>query len=133
MLDHLRQTVALALAQETAVTLSTFGEAGLQAGLFPCAAAGLRLFLLVPSTADLLQNLIPRDEVVVTGTGWQGRGAAWLPGPQAACAVPALLQRAESRWSTLVEIALSRFEKLNPQGWGASETIDLEGYDGPDY
>jgi hypothetical protein len=126
MLDHLRQRVIEVLAPVQNATLSTCGPAGIQARIFPCQAAGLRLYLLVPSTSDQLFNLEHEATAVVTTPEWQVRG--W--GRRLALALaPAALALAASPYAAgcdLVEIEPHRLQINRPCGWGYLETIDID-------
>jgi hypothetical protein len=126
MLAHLRQRVMDALAQTQFVTLATSGPGGLQAGVFPCQAVDLRLYLLVPCTSDHLVNLGGDASVVVTTEAWQLRGLARVVHPAERPAGLALLNAPDARWSEVVEIRPTRFDARQRSGWGYSETIDLE-------
>lgn len=126
MLDHLRQRVIQALASVQAATLSTYGAAALQATLLPCEAAGLRLYLLLPATSDHLLNLESQPEAVVTTADWQLRGTAVILSHTGYPPNLTLLQKPEAQWSRLVEIRPSQLNIRRCNGWGFSETIDIE-------
>jgi hypothetical protein len=108
------------------ITPATSGPGGLQAGMFPCQAADLRLYLLVPCTSDHLANLEGDASVVVTTEAWQLRGLAHVVPPGEYPAGLALLNAPDARWSEVVEICPTRFDVRQRRGWGYSETIDLE-------
>ncbi len=126
MLAHLRQRIEHSLQRTPAAVLSTAGPCGLQAGHFPCEYRCERLYLLVPATLDLLENLVVPLEVLVTAPGWQIQGKASLLAP---CSHPAglsLLACSGSRWSAVVEIQPIRIQ-LQPQaGYPTGETIDFD-------
>ena len=126
MLDHLHQRVLEALASAEFVTLSTYGAATLQASLLPCEAVGLRLYLLLPATSDHLLNLESQSEVVVTTADWQLRATAVTLTPPNYPPNLLLLQKPETQWSRLLEIRPSQFNIRRANGWGYSETIDIE-------
>ncbi len=131
---QLQEKIAQELAREQCIVLSTFGPAGLQVGRFDCEAHGLSLFLLVPATADLRLNLDPEafspsDEcpaVIATGETWQAHCLAqvltWGRSPSGL----QLAHRPDSRWAALVELRIRRFDKFQPNGWGFSESFDLD-------
>lgn len=126
MLDHLRQRVVEALAAVHSATLSTYGLAELQASLLPCESLGLRLYMLLPATSDHLLNLESRPEVVVTTPKWQLRGTAVvldMPGCPPDLKLP---RQPEAQWSRLVEICPQQLNIRRHDGWGFSETIDIE-------
>ena len=126
MLDHLRQRVIEALASVPSATLSTYGAASLQATLLPCEAVGLQLYLLLPATSDHLLNLESRPEVVVTTPDWQLRGTAVILTPATYPPNLILLQKPEAQWSRLLTIRPSQFNIRRTNGWGYSETIDID-------
>ena len=127
MLVHLKQRVAEVLAPARAANLSTSGPAGLQSRIYPCAALGMQLYLLVPATSDQLFNLEHVPTAVVSTTEWQlyGRGYA-LPLAQAPpdLVLPELVDTAGC---VLVHIRPVRLQINQLQGWGYCETIDIEG------
>lgn len=108
-------------------TLATHGPAGLQADVLPCAAGGLRLYLLLPGTSDQLLNLETQPEAIVSTAAWTVRGRARVRGVAECPAGLALWQRPEAPWSVAVEVSPRRVTIAHPRGWGASETIDIEG------
>lgn len=126
MLDNFRQSIRAALSQERMATISTYGAAGLQAGRFPCEADGMRLFLLVPATSDLLHNLEQQNVLVVTTASWQVHGRGRIAAPDELPAGMRLLKEPDSRWCVPIEVHLVRFERAQSQGWGFRERIDLE-------
>ena len=130
MLDHLRQRVIENLASTQFATLSTYGEAELQATLLPCESSGLTLYILLPATSDHLLNLQSQPQVVVTTPDWQLRGTAVvLDAVQNARNYPSeltFLRKPEAQWSRLVEIFPSQLHVRRQNGWGYSETIDIE-------
>lgn len=126
MLDHLRQRVIEALASVQFATLSTYGEAALQATLLPCEAIDLQLYLLLPATSDHLLNLESQPEVVVTTPEWQLRGTAMILTPTDFPPNLTLLQKPEAQWSRLVAVRPSQFNLRRANGWGFSETIDID-------
>lgn len=126
MLDHLRHRVIEALASTHFATLSTYGAAELQATLLPCESIGLRLYILLPATSDHLLNLESSPEVVVTAADWQLRGtAAIMDAPNYPVGL-GLLSRPEVQWSRVVEVTPCRMHLRRQDGWGYSETIDID-------
>lgn len=126
MLEHLRQRVIEALSPVQTATLSTYGPAEIQANLLPCEAVGLHLYLLVPATSDHLLNLENRPEAVVTTPDWHLRGRAEVVGNAEYPAGLGLAQQSEAQWSRLVRVEPSRLHLRRRNGWGYSETIDIE-------
>lgn len=126
MLDHLRQRVMEALASVQTATLSTYGEAALQATLLPCEAIDLQLYLLLPATSDHLLNLESHPNIVVTTPDWQLRGTAVCLDQASYPPHLSLWQRPEAQWSRLLEVRPSQLNIRRPNGWGFSETIDIE-------
>lgn len=126
MLEHLRRRVAGILASVQTATLSTSGPAGIEVRVYPCEAAGLYFYLLVPGTSDQLLNLEHDTTAVVTTPEWQLRGAGRsLP---LDAAPPGLLLPGSPRavGCVLVEIRPSQLQINRLNGWGFSETIDLD-------
>jgi hypothetical protein len=127
MLEPLRSRVKSALTAESAVTLSTNGPGGIQAGFFPCQADDLTLYLLVPTSSDVLYNLESEPAVVVTTSGWQmeGQGKA-LP----LTGAPPVIQLASlprAPGCMLVAVTCQRIHFNWSEGWGYRETIDCNG------
>jgi hypothetical protein len=124
VLHHIRQRVAETLSSASTATLSTYGPADIQAGVFACEATELTLFLLVPRTSDHLFNLEHNPNVVVTTDTWQLRGTAQVveerpPGLS-------LLQRPDAGWCELVEIQPTRLQIKRSEGGGYAETFDID-------
>lgn len=126
MLDHLRRRVIESLNATKSATLSTYGAAELQAALLPCESLGLRLYILLPATSDHLLNLKTSPEVVVTSADWQLRGAAVVLETADYPEGLALLLRPGAKWSRLMEIKPYRVHIRRQNGWGFSETIDID-------
>lgn len=126
MLNHLRQRVTDTLASTQAATLSTYGAAELQATQLPCESSDLTLYILIPATSDHLLNLQSNPEVVVSTPEWQLRGTA--VSLETANIPPnlRLFSLPEAQWSRLVEIIPCRLHIRRKDGWGYSETIDIE-------
>jgi hypothetical protein len=126
MLDHLRQRVIETLTPVHSATLSTYGPAELQASLLPCESSGLRLYMLLPAISDHLLNLENQTEVVVTTTDWQLRGIALVLGSADYPPDMSLHRKPEAQWSRLIEIRPTQLHIRRRNGWGYSETIDIE-------
>jgi len=126
MLDYARQRAIEALRTARRAVLATSGPAGLQAGEFPCAALAADLYLLVPRTSDHLFNLEYDPAVTLLAAGWELQGAAQvlsLPPPGLA---PDLLREPGAEWCALVRVRPCRIQIPREQGWGYSETIELD-------
>lgn len=126
MLNHLRQRIITALAPTRAATLATNGPAGLQVGLFPCAASDLVLYMLLPRTSDHLLNLDASSSAVITTPDWQVHGRARAVPAAELPAGLELLDAPEAPWSVVVEVRPARVAIARREGWGPAETIDLE-------
>jgi hypothetical protein len=126
MLDHLRQRVIENLASTQFATLSTYGAAELQATLLPCESSGLTLYILLPATSDHLLNLQSQPQVVVTTPDWQLRGTAVISDAVDSPSDLALLRKPEAQWSRLIKICPTQLHIRRRNGWGYSETIDIE-------
>lgn len=124
MLDHLRQRVIETLATVRSATLSTYGPAELQATHLACEAIDMRLYLLLPTTSDHMLNL--ENQVVVTTSDWQLRGVALILDSADYPPDLSLYRKPEAQWSRLVEIRPTQLHIRRRNGWGYSETIDIE-------
>jgi hypothetical protein len=128
MLDHLQERISLALAGASTATVSTWGPAGLQAGIVPCEAVDHHLYLLVPRTSDLLANLegnpaAGAPAVVITTAAWQLLGAAAVvstcpPGLR-------LIRQPEAAWSQVVRVVPARLHITPADPRACAETIDI--------
>ena len=125
MLDHLRQHVIDLLKPVQVVTLSTCGQAGIQAQVLPCEARGLRLFILVPLTSEHLFNLEQSPAVVITTPEWQLRGEARPLAPAEAPIDLGLLRSPQAANSAVVEVRGRQLQVGRANGWGFQETIDI--------
>ncbi len=126
MLEHLRLRAMEVLALVQAATLSTSGPAGIQARIFPCEAQNLTLYFLIPTVSDHLFNLEHDPAAMVSTTGWQLRGyGRILPLHEAppGLTLPGL---PEASGCMLVEIRPFQLQINQRNGWGYSETIDLD-------
>lgn len=126
MLRQFHHHISSALAAEHMATLATCGPAGVQANLLPCAADGMRVYLLLPSTSDQLMNLELAPEVVVSTAAWTLRGLARICSADECPQALRIWQSPDAPWSTIVEVLARRVTLAHPRGWGASETIDIE-------
>ncbi len=125
MLDHLRQRVIDLLEPERVATLSTCGQAGIQAEMLACEAHGLILFVLVPLTSEHLFNLEHEPTVVVTTDKWQLRGVARLLTPAEYPPDLELLRLPQVAASAVIAIRGYRLQVGRPDGCGFAETIDI--------
>jgi len=126
MLEHLRQRLIQTLADVHAITLSTYGEAGLQSTRVPCEALDIVLYALVPRTSDHLFNLETETDVTVVNNTWSLNGSAQVT---PACEHPAgldLLRLPEAAWSTVIKICPSRLTILRSDSGSPVETIDVD-------
>lgn len=127
MLETLRHRVTEALKAETAVTLSTTGPGGIQAGFLPCEADDLTLYLLVPASSDVLFNLETQPAVVVTTSSWQMEGEAKIHALSQALPSLNLLHSPRVEGCMLVAVRCHRIHFSWTEGWGYKETIDCNG------
>lgn len=127
MLAHLRRRVTELLRPPQPATLSSCGRAGVQAQRLLCEGRGLRLYVLVPPTSDHLFNLEQEAEVVVTAQQWQLRGVAHPLAPES---IPTELLIAHSPQSVVLEVVGHRLQIGQADGYGFSETIDIDENDG---
>ena len=125
MINYARERATAILQTALTAVLATTGPAGVQVGEFPCEAAELDLYLLLPKTSDHLFNLEQDGRLALHTDQWEltGRGQAVLPEQ----ALPRIsrLAKAGTRWFTLVKVAPERINVLRDDGWGSTETIDL--------
>jgi hypothetical protein len=126
MLDYARKRAIEVLGIPRKVVLATSGPAGLQAGEFPCEAAGLDLFLLVPNTSDHLFNLEHDSTVTLITTGWELNGEAQVVSPETLDLEPELLREPGAEWCRLVRVCPYRIQIRREQGWGYLETLELK-------
>ena len=127
MLESLRLRVVEALQAETAVTLSTTGPGGIQAGFFPCEADDLTLYLLAPAVSDVLFNLESETAVVVTTPHWQMEGQVEVCPLSAAPPQLDLVRLPRAAGCMLVVVCCHRIHFNWAEGWGYRETIDCNG------
>jgi hypothetical protein len=130
MLLHLRTRVAETLAETHHALLATCGPADIQAGVYPCEAEGVYLYVLVPRTSDHLYNLEVSPDVVVTTHRWQARGKARVLAPGTAPEIGpcsrTLTASIEAEWSVLLEITPTRLQIAAESGGPYVETIDID-------
>ena len=125
MLLHLRTRVATIMAESHQAILATWGPADIQAGVYPCEAKGLHIYMLVPRTSDHLYNLEISPDVVVTTHRWQARGKARVLAPEIAPRALRLGVREEAQWSVLLEIVPARVQIAAENDGPYVETIDV--------
>lgn len=126
MLDHLKQRVARILASTDRATLSTSGPAGIQARIFPCEAREMCLYLLVPGTSDHLLNLEQNPSAVVSTPDWQVRGSGKTLPQQGGPIGLRLPHTPQATGCVLVAFQPTQLQIYRKDGWGFSETIDIE-------
>ena len=125
MLDYARARAAEAMKLSPRAVLATNGPAGLLAGEFPCEAAGLSLYLLVPRTSDHLFNLEENPDVTLLAAGWEMSAQARIFNGDPFGLGLSLLDEPGAEWYALVCIEPVRMQIRRPDGWGTLETIDL--------
>jgi hypothetical protein len=128
MLKNLRADALALIAATPHCTLSTTGPAGLQASMVVCVVREDCVYMLVPSTVDQLFNLEHEQEVVLTCSHWQLRGAALAlskaDGLQGTAPYD-MITRAITAGYTLVEVFPLRMH-IEPNGRRRyRETIDF--------
>lgn len=130
MLLHLRARVAEVLGGTQQVMLATCGPGDIQAGVFPCEARGVRLYVLLPRTSDHLFNLEFSPDVVAATHSWLLRGHARV---LAAGLPPAGLHLGEFEdgcRSVMVEVTPLRLQIASEAGGPYVETIDVDNEEG---
>lgn len=125
MLEDLRRHAADLLGAASQATLLTWGPAELQAAVVRCEARGLRLYALVPRTADLLFNLEHRPQILAVTPEWQARGTARVLSPPDYPPGLILLATADAAWCALVVVTPSRLHRPGDGAAVIAETIDL--------
>lgn len=126
MIEHLRQRVIEILSAAHTVTLSTYGEAGLQSTHLPCEALGIALYVLVPRTSDHLFNLETRKDVAVVDSTWNLKGSAQVVSSHDYPSDFSLLRLPEAAWSTVIRICPSRLTIMRSDSGSPVETIDVD-------
>jgi hypothetical protein len=126
MINHLRHRLANLLSTADTVVLATAGPAGVQARSFRCQSQGTILYLLLPGTSDHLLNLEHDDEVLVSTPGWQVRGRGRVLPLLAAPVDLGLSQSPAADGCVLLEIHPRQLQVYRMDGWGFSETLDIE-------
>lgn len=121
--DH---KISFLLEQNRKAVLSTCGTAGVQAGLFPFYYQAGYFFALVPSTADILDNLSAECDVQATAAGWQLCGEACLWNPDTSGEDLPFSRIPAAEHCSLVKINPRRIQLAPHNGWGFAETIDFE-------
>jgi hypothetical protein len=124
VLHQLRQQAREALSSVRQIVLSTYGPAEIQAESLPCEAVGLALYVLVPTTSDLLFNLESDGHMVVaTSDTWQLRGVAHVLSRGEYPSELSISRLPEAAWSELAEIRPTKLQLRPLVGQGA--TIDV--------
>jgi len=126
MLEHLQKRIATTLSQSESAYISTCGPLGVQAGLYPCQQFGMRIYLLVPATLDILENILSCPDVLVITPLWQARGTAHVVSPSGELAGMPLLAHSQVAWSSLVEVRPRRVQLKPFAIWNSEETIDFD-------
>jgi hypothetical protein len=125
MLDYARQRAIEILRTARTAILATGGPAGVQAGEFPCQAAGLALYLLVPEGSDHLFNLEQNAAASLLSEGWALNGEARVVRGEVDDLDLALLRSPAAQGCVLVRVEPRQVHARREGGWGALETIDL--------
>lgn len=127
MLNYARQRAIDALKIPRKAVLATNGPAGLQAGEFPCQAAGLSVYLLLPGTSDHLFNLEHDPHVALLTAGWELKGKAQRITAGEMDYGSSLMQEPGAEWCVLVRVDPHQIQIRADKRWGNVETFDLEG------
>ena len=126
MMDYAHERAIDALRKPRTAVLATSGPAGVQAGEFPCEAAGLDLYLLVPQTSNHLFNLEHDSAVTLLTAEWELKGQAQLRPPGAPGLALNLLQEPAAEWCVLVRVEPFQVQIRRKGGWGSLETFDFK-------
>lgn len=133
MLFHLYRRAAETVALPRTALLATYGPADIQAAELLCVARGLRLYLLLPQTSDLLFNIENRPAVVINTSAWQVQGrahvldrSAWPPGQEMAPLEQAQWEQGqgERQPHCLIEVRPTRLHIFD--GPNGPETLDFD-------
>ena len=103
--------------------IATCGPAGIQVGEFPCEAAGLALYLLIPTTSDHLFNLDSDSKITLLIPEWEMQGNAQVFYGEIKDLD--LLQHPSANWCVLVRVMPRLLHLRQKTGWGNFETLDL--------
>jgi hypothetical protein len=128
MLRKLRAEALALIATTRDCILSTSGPAGVQASIVACIVREDCIYVLVPSTIDLLFNLEHEFEVVLTSALWQMHGAALVLGEgdgRHGTAPWKLSRRANAAGARLVEVFPVRMHLEPTDQRRYRETIDF--------
>ena len=125
MINYARQRAIEALHLVTTAVIATSGLAGVLMSEHPCESIELDLYLLLPRTSDHLFNLEQDGRVTLLTAEWELHGKAHAltkDEPQ-----PKLRRLSEvlTGWDVVVRVNPSQIQFRRPDGWGATETIDL--------
>lgn len=126
MLNHLRKRISNLLASVDTATLATAGPAGVQARSYPCQSLGIFLYLLLPATADHLLNLEHDEAVLISTPGWQLRGRGKVLPVAAGPADLSLGDLPAAKGCYLLKVWPAQLQVYSQNGWGFSETLDIE-------
>jgi hypothetical protein len=125
MLEHLRRSLNGALSGVRRATVSTYGPAGLQAGVLPCEWREPCLYALVPRASDQRFNLESSPEIALSAEGWQATGQGRILKAGEGPAGLALRVAPEAAWSDLIEIRPARAQLFAVAGRNGPQTIDF--------
>ncbi len=125
MLDYSRQRAIEALQNSRRAVLATGGPAGVHVGEFPCEAAELDVYLLIPQTSDHLFNLEHAADVSLLTAEWELQGEAHILSADRTGLRLSILQLPGAEWCALVRVTPRRLQIRRAQGWGNVETIDF--------
>lgn len=125
MLDYSQERVIKALKIPSRAVLGTTGPAGLLVGEFPCEAAELALYLLVPKTSDHLFNLEYNATVSLVTTVWELKGEAYILSSNDLEIKLEIMEYPDIEWSKIVRVDPRQMHFRGRVGWGNLETIDL--------
>jgi hypothetical protein len=129
MFNNLREIGLALIAASPHCTLSTTGEANLEASMVTCVIAGGRIYALVPATADHLLNLEHETEAILTTFSWQVRGTARIiPAARSQDGtMPAdIVRDASARGLAVVEVLPLRMHMTDSGSWHTLQTIDFD-------
>lgn len=124
-MTYLQQKIMAVLLQVSNITLATEGAAGLQASVLPCQADQGQLWILLPENSDHLLNLETQGQVVLVTPAWTAQAKATMVEPQAVPANLTLRQHPYFEWCKPLVLNITRLQINRADGWGYTETFDL--------
>ena len=125
MMNYARERAIKILKTVETAIVATNGPSGVQVSQFPCEAAGLDIYLLLPRTSDHLFNLEQDERVALHTDQFELSGNGHIIESGEEWPRISLVPETGTNWYVLVKIVPSQIQVLRKEGWGPAETIDL--------